>query len=60
MNIRVGELIRPFIVLSHNESSKIAAVHQNKVIKGYFASDIRPYQEKTSTLDDALTEPRVK
>ena len=57
---RIEEFIGPFTVPHHNECSKIVAKDQERVIKRYSTSQIRPFWEQLSMIDDSMTERKIK
>ena len=60
MSNRIGEFIGPFTVLHHDERSRIVFIDQDGVIKRYSASQIRPFLEQPSMLDDFITERKIE
>ena len=60
MNNRIGEFIWPFIVLHHNECFNIVSRNQDGAIKRYSTSQITPFLEQASTLDDSITEHKIE
>ena len=60
MNYRIGEFIGPFSVLHHDERSYIVTIDQDRIIKRYSTSQIRPFLEQTSLLDDSFAECKIE
>ena len=60
MKGHIEEFIGPFTVPHHNERSKIVAKDQDGVIKRYSTSQIRPFLEQLSMLDDSITERKLE
>ena len=60
VNIRIGEFIGQFTVLHHDERSMIVAIDQDEVIKRYSTSQIRPFIEQTSMLNNSIVERKIE
>ena len=60
VNNREGEINGPFIILHHDERSKIVAIDQDSVIKRYLTSQIRPFLIKTSMFDDSIIDRKIE
>ena len=60
MNNYNNEFIETFSVLHHNKLSKIFSFDQDRDIKRYFMSQIRSSEEKSSFLDNAITDSKAK
>ena len=60
VNSRMGEFIAPFTVLHQDKRSKIVAIDQDRVIKRYSTSQIRPFLEQPSVLDDYIKERKIE
>ena len=60
VNSRIGELLGTLNVLQHDERSKTFPIDQDRVIKRYSASQIRPLLEQPSMLDDSITERKIE
>ena len=60
MSNRIGEFIGSFTVLHHDERCKSFAIDQNGVIKRYSTSQIGPFLERTSMLDDSIKERKME
>ena len=57
---RIDELIGPFTKIHHDERSKIVSIDQNGITKWYSSSQIRPFIEQPSELDDAIAERSIE
>ena len=60
VNSYIGHFIGPFIVLHHDERSKVAAIDQDGAIKRHSTSQTRPFLEQPSMLDDSITEREIE
>ena len=60
MDNRIGEFIRAFAVLNHDERSKIIAIDPDGVIKRYPNLQIRPFLEQPSMVDDSIAERKIE
>ena len=60
VNSGVEDFIVQFIVLHHDERSKIVTIDQYGVIKRYSTSHIRPFLEQASMLDDSIIERKSR
>ena len=60
INNSVGEFIEQFTVLHHDERYKIVAIDQDEVIKRYYPSQIWPFLEQPSALDDSIMERMIE
>ena len=56
VNNLTGEFIGPFPVLHHDKRPKIVSIHVDGAIKRYSTSQVRPFLEQPSMLDDSITE----
>ena len=56
----IHEFIEPLTVLNHDERFKIAAIDQHRAIKGYFTSQIRPFLDQPSMLDEFITQRKIE
>ena len=53
-------MIWPFTILNHDERSNIIAIDQDGAIKRYYTSQIRPFFEQPSMLDDSFSERKIE
>ena len=60
VNSMIEECIGPFNVLRNDEQSKTIAVDQSGAIKRYSTSQIRPFWEHSSMLDDSITKHKIE
>ena len=60
VNNRIGEFIGPLIFLHDDERSWIVLIYQDGAIKRYSASNIWPFLEQPSMLDDSIIEREIE
>ena len=60
VNNCIGEFIGPFPVMHHYKRSKTVTIDQDGVIKRYSRSQIRPFLEQPSMLDDSIAQRKIE
>ena len=60
VNNRIGEFIVPFIVLRFDKLSKVVVINEDGAINRYSTSQIRPFLEKPSMLDNSIMEYKIE
>ena len=60
MKTQIGNFIGQFTFLHHDERSKTVSIDKDEVIKRNSTSQIRPFLEQPSMLDDSITDRKIE